>query len=119
MIDNLLQEKLELKDFNIENEAQGLDKAVIKNFTAVVTNQVLMIRFHWAGKGTTAAPKRGIYGPLVSAISVESGNVSGFDNLFVVQLLSCLDLIGIQCNHSNLVEAEPHNYLQLKFEKKD
>ena len=46
-------------------------------------------------------------------------NVSGFDNLFVVQLLSCLDLIGIQCNHSNLVEAEPHNYLQLKFEKKD
>ena len=74
---NLLQEKLALKDFNIENEAQGLDKAVIKNFTAIVTNKVLMIRFHWAGKGTTAAPNRGIYGPLVSAISVESGKCIG------------------------------------------
>ncbi|KAM4112050.1 hypothetical protein ACJW30_05G111900 [Castanea mollissima] len=72
IFDVYIQEKLALKDFNIENEAQGLDKAVIKNFTAVVTNKVLMIRFHWAGKGTTAAPKRGIYGPLVSAISVES-----------------------------------------------
>ncbi|XP_050290162.1 probable leucine-rich repeat receptor-like serine/threonine-protein kinase At3g14840 [Quercus robur] len=72
IFDVYIQEKLELKDFNIENEAQGLDKAVIKNFTVVVTNKVLMIRFHWAGKGTTAAPNRGIYGPLVSAISVES-----------------------------------------------
>ncbi|KAL0011458.1 hypothetical protein SO802_006566 [Lithocarpus litseifolius] len=75
IFDVYIQEKLALKDFNIENEAQGLDKAVIKNFTAVVTNKVLMIRFHWAGKGTTAAPKRGIYGPLVSAISVESGKL--------------------------------------------
>ena len=73
----MLQEKLALKDFNVENEAQGLDKAVIKNFTAIVTNKVLMIRFHWAGKGTTAAPNRGIYGPLVSAISVESGKCIG------------------------------------------
>ena len=55
---NLLQEKLALKDSNIENDAQGLDKAVIKNFTAVVMNKILMIRFHWAGKGTTAAPKK-------------------------------------------------------------
>ena len=66
-----------MKDFNIENEAQGLDKVVIKNFIAVVTNKVLMIRFHWAGKGRTVAPKRGIYGPLVLAISVESGKCIG------------------------------------------
>ncbi|XP_050290652.1 probable LRR receptor-like serine/threonine-protein kinase At1g07650 isoform X3 [Quercus robur] len=84
IFDVYIQEKLALKDFNIENEAQGLDKAVIKNFTAVVTNQVLMIRFHWAGKGTTAAPKRGIYGPLVSAISVESDHSPPVDGKIVV-----------------------------------
>ncbi|XP_030972528.1 probable LRR receptor-like serine/threonine-protein kinase At1g07650 isoform X2 [Quercus lobata] len=84
IFDVYIQEKLALKDFNIENEAQGLDKAVIKNFTAVVTNQVLMIRFHWAGKGTTAAPKRGIYGPLVSAISVESDRSPPVDGKIVV-----------------------------------
>uniref|UniRef100_A0A7N2LS14 non-specific serine/threonine protein kinase n=1 Tax=Quercus lobata TaxID=97700 RepID=A0A7N2LS14_QUELO len=84
IFDVYIQEKLALKDFNIENEAQGLDKAVIKNFTAVVTNQVLMIRFHWAGKGTTAAPKRGICGPLVSAISVESDRSPPIDGKIVV-----------------------------------
>ncbi len=66
-----------MKDFDIENTAQGVDKEVVKNFTAVVTNKVLMIRFYWAGKGTTAAPNRGTYGPLISAISLESGNCIG------------------------------------------
>ena len=67
-----LQGKLELKDFNIEKEANGVDKAVIKKFTAIVNNTTLEIRFQWAGKGTTNVPKRGKYGSLVSAISVES-----------------------------------------------
>ena len=65
------------KDFDIENTAQGVDKVVVEEFKAVVTDKVLMIRFYWAGKGTTAAPKRGTYGPLISAISVESGNCIG------------------------------------------
>ena len=65
------------KDFDIENTAQGVDKVVVEEFKAVVTNKVLMIRFYWAGKGTTAAPKRGTFGPLISAISVESGNCIG------------------------------------------
>ncbi len=65
------------KDFNIENTAQGVDKAVIEEIKAVVKNKVLMIRFYWAGKGTTAAPQRGKYGPLISAISVKSGNSNG------------------------------------------
>ena len=65
------------KDFDIENTAQGVDKVVVEEFKAVVTNKVLMIRFYWAGKGTTAAPMRGTYGPLISAISVESGNCIG------------------------------------------
>ena len=66
-----------MKDFDIENTAQGVDKAVVKKFNAVVENSVLMIRFYWAGKGTTAAPEAGTYGPLISAISVESGNCIG------------------------------------------
>ncbi|KAF3954518.1 hypothetical protein CMV_020150 [Castanea mollissima] len=96
IFDVYIQEKLALRDFNIENEAQGLDKAVIKNFTAVVRNKVLMIRFHWAGKGTTAAPKRGIYGPLVSAISMESDHSPPVDGKIVIGVVvSALLLIFI------------------------
>uniref|UniRef100_A0A2N9HBC2 non-specific serine/threonine protein kinase n=1 Tax=Fagus sylvatica TaxID=28930 RepID=A0A2N9HBC2_FAGSY len=72
IFDVYVQEKLVRKDFDIENTAQGVDKAVVEKIKAVVTNKVLMIHFYWAEKGTTAAPTRGIYGPLVSAISVKS-----------------------------------------------
>jgi len=58
------------KDFNIAKEAGGVGKAVITNFTATVTSNTLEIRFYWAGKGTTGIPDRGVYGPLISAISV-------------------------------------------------
>jgi hypothetical protein len=68
-----LQEELVLKDFDIEKEAQGVDKAVVRNFTAVVKNKILEIRFYWAGKGTKDVPKRGTYGSLISAISIKSG----------------------------------------------
>ncbi|KAK4399285.1 putative LRR receptor-like serine/threonine-protein kinase [Sesamum angolense] len=61
-----------LKDFDIEQSAKGVDKVDKRNFTAVVKNNTLEIRFQYAGKGTTAVPTRGTYGPLVSAISVES-----------------------------------------------
>lgn len=59
-----------LKDFNIVEEAGGVGKEVRKNFTAVVTSNTLEIRLYWAGKGTNGLPARGIYGPLISAISV-------------------------------------------------
>ncbi|KAK9022808.1 hypothetical protein V6N11_003047 [Hibiscus sabdariffa] len=72
IFDVYVQEKLELKDFNIKDEAKGVDKAVIRKFKTVVRNRTLTIRFHWAGKGTTATPRRGTYGPLISAISVDS-----------------------------------------------
>ena len=63
-----------LKEFNIEKEANGVDKEVIKVFKAtIVNNKTLEIRFRWTGKGTTNSPKRGMYGSLISAISVESG----------------------------------------------
>ena len=61
------------KDFNIEKEANGVDKELIIVIKAFVSDKTLEIRFRWAGKGTRNVPKRGIYGSLVSAISVESG----------------------------------------------
>ncbi|KAL8507663.1 hypothetical protein ACS0TY_018269 [Phlomoides rotata] len=71
IFDVYIQGKLVLKDFNIENEAGGVNKGVRKNFTAVVTDNNLEIRFYWAGKGTIGIPVRGVYGPLISAISVD------------------------------------------------
>ncbi|KAJ8616560.1 hypothetical protein MRB53_035932 [Persea americana] len=72
IFDIYIQGKLVLKDFNIENEAGGTQRAVVKNFTAIVTTNTLEIRFYWAGKGTQSIPVRGTYGPLISAISVDS-----------------------------------------------
>ncbi|PPD74817.1 hypothetical protein GOBAR_DD28248 [Gossypium barbadense] len=74
IFDVYVQEKLELKDFNIQNEAKGVDKAVVRKIKTVVSNKTLTIRFHWAGKGTTATPRRGTYGPLISAISMKFEN---------------------------------------------
>ncbi|KAL8131913.1 hypothetical protein AgCh_007715 [Apium graveolens] len=71
IFDVYIQGKLVLKDFNIEAEADENEKPIIKNFTAAVTSHTLKIHFYWAGKGTTGIPLRGVYGPLISAISVE------------------------------------------------
>lgn len=51
-------------------EANGFAKEVIKQTNVTVANNTLEIRLYWAGKGTTCIPKRGRYGPLISAISV-------------------------------------------------
>ncbi|KAK3424539.1 hypothetical protein EUGRSUZ_F01312 [Eucalyptus grandis] len=68
-----IQGKLVWKDFNIAIEAGGVGKRVIRNFTANVTKGTLEIRLYWAGKGTDAIPTRGVYGPLISAISIYPG----------------------------------------------
>ncbi|KAG5551537.1 hypothetical protein RHGRI_009822 [Rhododendron griersonianum] len=67
-----IQGKMVQKDFNIADEAGGIGKEVIKEYTANVTDGTLEIRFYWAGKGTTGLPVRGVYGPLISAISVHN-----------------------------------------------
>ncbi|XP_020683494.1 probable LRR receptor-like serine/threonine-protein kinase At1g53420 isoform X1 [Dendrobium catenatum] len=72
IFDVYIQGELVLKDFNIRDEANGSEKAIVKTFPAVVTRKTLEIRFHWAGRGTTTVPMSGSYGPLISAISVES-----------------------------------------------
>ncbi|KAH6837288.1 Leucine-rich repeat transmembrane protein kinase [Perilla frutescens var. hirtella] len=71
IFDVYIQGNLVLKDFNIEDEAGGVNKPLTRNFTAVVADNSLEIRFYWAGKGTNGIPVRGVYGPLISAISVD------------------------------------------------
>ncbi|KAH9779502.1 putative leucine-rich repeat receptor-like serine/threonine-protein kinase [Citrus sinensis] len=68
--------KLVLKDFNIENEAGGVGKAIVKPFSAAVTNGTMDIRLYWAGKGTTGIPYKGVYGPLISAISLYTPDIA-------------------------------------------
>ncbi|XP_073155718.1 probable leucine-rich repeat receptor-like serine/threonine-protein kinase At3g14840 [Henckelia pumila] len=70
IFDVYIQGNRVLTDFNIEDAAGGANKGIKKSFTAIVTDNTLDIQFRWAGKGTTALPVRGVYGPLISAISV-------------------------------------------------
>ncbi|KAK8653392.1 hypothetical protein V6N13_127396 [Hibiscus sabdariffa] len=70
IFDVYIQGELVLKDFNIEEAAGGTGKLIVKNFTAFVTRNTLKIHLYWGGKGTTGIPARGMYGPLISAISV-------------------------------------------------
>jgi hypothetical protein len=72
----MLQGKQVQKDFNIAEEAGGVGKKVVKLFKDVaVTSNTLEIRLYWAGKGTEYLPNKSVYGPLISAISVESGRL--------------------------------------------
>ena len=57
------------KDFDISDRAGGARKVVVTTYTVNVTT-TLEIRLYWAGKGTISTPSRGVYGPLISAISV-------------------------------------------------
>ncbi|TKY49219.1 LRR receptor serine/threonine-protein kinase [Spatholobus suberectus] len=59
-----------LKDFNIVEEAGGVGVGITREFNVNVTDSTLEIHLSWAGKGTNAIPIRGVYGPLISAITV-------------------------------------------------
>lgn len=59
-----------LPDYNIAEKANGVRKGVVEEFDVLVNGSTLEIHLYWTGKGTTAIPDRGVYGPLISAISV-------------------------------------------------
>ncbi|KAF7145793.1 hypothetical protein RHSIM_Rhsim04G0092300 [Rhododendron simsii] len=62
----------------IADEVGGIGKEIIKNYDVVVTNGTLEICFYWAGKGTIGFPVRGVYGTLISAISMHNpGKLNG------------------------------------------
>ncbi|XP_028763825.1 probable LRR receptor-like serine/threonine-protein kinase At1g53440 isoform X1 [Neltuma alba] len=59
-----------LKDFNITKEAGGVGKGITKEFDVDVNDTTLEIHLYWTGKGTTSIPTRGVYGPLISTITM-------------------------------------------------
>lgn len=69
---DFMQEKLYAKDFDIAKEANGTNKAVNKTFRNIPVTKSIEVRFHYTGKGSIRVPDLGNYGPLISAISVES-----------------------------------------------
>lgn len=71
IFDVSIQGNLVLKDFNIMKEANGVGIGITRDFNDVFVNgSTLEIHLYWTGKGTTAIPDRGFYGPLISAITV-------------------------------------------------
>jgi hypothetical protein len=50
--------------------AGGVGKGITRDFNVDVNDSTLEIHLSWAGKGTNAIPMRGVYGPLISAITV-------------------------------------------------
>ncbi|XP_073125672.1 probable LRR receptor-like serine/threonine-protein kinase At1g07650 isoform X2 [Henckelia pumila] len=71
IFDVYLQGKMVLKDFDIAAKAGGPGKPIVETFTATVTDHTLKVHLYWAGRGTTGIPERGVYGPLISAMSVD------------------------------------------------
>ncbi|TXG66678.1 hypothetical protein EZV62_007953 [Acer yangbiense] len=70
-VDLRTQGKLVLKDFNIAEEAGGVGIGITKEFNDVwVNGSTLEVNLYWAGKGTTSIPEKGVYGPLISAITI-------------------------------------------------
>ncbi|GMI65540.1 LysM RLK1-interacting kinase 1 [Hibiscus trionum] len=65
-----MQGRRVLKYFHIKEAAGGEGRAVVRPFAVNVTDGTMEIHFRWAGKGTTNIPRRGVYGPLSSAISI-------------------------------------------------
>ncbi|KAF8037832.1 hypothetical protein BT93_B0622 [Corymbia citriodora subsp. variegata] len=71
IFDVAIQGNQVLKDFNIAKEAGGVGKGIYRDFDNVtVSGGTLEIHLYWSGKGTTAIPNRGTYGPLISGIAV-------------------------------------------------
>ncbi|KAJ0804143.1 putative protein kinase RLK-Pelle-DLSV family [Helianthus annuus] len=71
VFDVYVQGVLKEKDFDIVKEAGGAGIALIKTYPAEVKSNTLKVQLYWAGKGTTAIPFDGSYGPIISAISVD------------------------------------------------
>ncbi|CBI21051.3 probable LRR receptor-like serine/threonine-protein kinase At1g56130 [Vitis vinifera] len=68
LFDVYIQGERVLEGFNIQREAGGSKRALVKTLEANVTNTIMEIHFLWAGRGTCCIPFQSTYGPLVSAI---------------------------------------------------
>lgn len=70
LILSVFQDILMEKDFNIGDEARGNGRPFVRSYNATVRDNALEIRLYWASKGTKRIPSFGVYGSLISAISV-------------------------------------------------
>ncbi|GLT38033.1 hypothetical protein SLA2020_123040 [Shorea laevis] len=70
IFDVSIQGQVVLKDFNIMDAAGGAGRGITREFNVDVNGTTLEIHLYWTGKGTSAIPTRGVYGPLISAIKV-------------------------------------------------
>ncbi|CAM8992052.1 unnamed protein product [Rhodiola kirilowii] len=72
IFDISIQGNLVEKDFNIAKKANGVGMPTFLDFDEIYVNgSTLEVHLYWAGKGTLTIPDRGVYGPLISAISVQ------------------------------------------------
>ncbi|XP_006346646.2 probable LRR receptor-like serine/threonine-protein kinase At1g53440 [Solanum tuberosum] len=70
IFDVAIQGRVVLKDFNIMEKANGVGKGHTEDYDNITVSSTLEIHLYWTGKGTNAIPERGVYGPLISAITV-------------------------------------------------
>ncbi|XP_006654184.1 probable LRR receptor-like serine/threonine-protein kinase At1g56140 isoform X2 [Oryza brachyantha] len=71
VFDIYVQGALKEKNFDIRKTAGGKSFTTInRTYTATVLKNFLEIHLFWAGKGTSAIPTQGYYGPMISALSV-------------------------------------------------
>ncbi|KFK35729.1 hypothetical protein AALP_AA4G029100 [Arabis alpina] len=69
--DIYVQGNLLERDFNIAEKAGGVGKPFIRQIDDVQVNgSTLEIHLQWTGKGTNVIPTRGVYGPLINAITI-------------------------------------------------
>nr|XP_048320959.1 probable LRR receptor-like serine/threonine-protein kinase At1g53440 isoform X2 [Ziziphus jujuba var. spinosa] len=59
-----------LKDYNIVERSGGVGKSVTETFDATVSGSTLEIHLYWVGRGIAKFPHVGLYGPLISAITI-------------------------------------------------
>jgi hypothetical protein len=94
------------KDFNFTEEAKGSNRHFTRAFNTTVTDRTLEIRLYWAGKGTTSIPRRGNYGPIISAISVCSG---------MLHVLFLPLIWNLQTSRSLIYTVEGHHWIHFYF----
>lgn len=99
LFDVSIQGRIVLEDFNIMEEAGGVGRGIVREFDVDVNGSTLEIHLFWRGKGTTAIPDRGVYGPLISAITitpnfpVDTGNGLSAGAIAGIVIGSCVILI--------------------------
>lgn len=102
-----MQGNMVLKDFNIAEEVGGVNNAVTKSFTIVISSNTLEIRLYWAGKETIGIPFKSVYGHLISAISVNSRELylSLTTNGVFVSWITffVLEVLFLKIKHENII----------------